>query len=52
MREIMKHLRVCKKEHGGPGNAATVYGHHASRRSCIRLYDTDTWVYDPRWESE
>lgn len=43
-------LRVCDEDHGGPGNAATVYGHLASVRNCIRLFDTDTWVYDPRWE--
>lgn len=43
-------LKVCDKDHGGKGNAATVYGHLASVRNCIRLQGTDTWVYDPRWE--
>jgi hypothetical protein len=43
-------LKVCTKNHGGPGNAATVYGHPGSVRVCIRLHNTNTWVYDPGWE--
>lgn len=40
--------RVCSAEHGGPNNAATVYGHYADlrNRTCMRLPGTDTWVYD------
>jgi hypothetical protein len=48
----MKHLKVCKRDHGGPGNAATVYGHHGSMRTCIRIKATDEWVYDPAWEGQ
>ena len=44
-------LAICNETHGSAGNAATVYGHHASVRTCIRLYGSDTWVYDPRWET-
>lgn len=43
-------MRVCDQSHGGESNTATVYGHHASIRTCIRMFDSDTWVYDPRWE--
>lgn len=44
-------LRRCRLEHGGPANAATVYGHHGSQRVCIRLAGQGRiWVYDPRWE--
>jgi hypothetical protein len=48
--EITKALRVCDQPHGGPSNGASIYGHHGSVRTCIRLHGTDTWVYDPRWE--
>lgn len=44
-------LKVCKQEHGLDGNAATVYGHHGSVRVCIRIFGTNKWVYDPRWEN-
>lgn len=44
-------LAVCHEEHGGENNAATVYGHRGSVRTCIRFYGTDTWIYDPRWEN-
>jgi len=43
-------LRVCDDDHGGPNNAASVYGHHGSRRTCIRIKDTDLWVFNPDWE--
>lgn len=45
-----KALRVCKEDHGGEHNSATVYGHHASRRTCIRLQASNVWVFDPAWE--
>lgn len=46
-REIVKHIRVCTEDHGGPHNAATVYGHYANlgNRSCLRLIGTDVWIY-------
>lgn len=45
-REIAKRLRVCERDHGGPLNAATLYGHfERDRRECIRIHGTDTWVY-------
>ena len=52
-RPSLKALKVCKENHGGESNAATVYGHYGrlSRRVCIRLYGTNTWIYDPRWEN-
>lgn len=43
-------LRLCRKDHGGSLNSAIVYGHHGSVRVCIRLFGTNRWVYDPRWE--
>lgn len=43
-------LKVCEQPHGAEHNEASVYGHHGSRRTCIRLFGTDTWLYDPRWE--
>ena len=43
-------IEVCDLEHGHEGNAATVYGHHGSSRTCIRLKSTNEWVYDPGWE--
>lgn len=46
----MKHLRTCTKDHGGPGNSATVYGHHGSIRVCIKIRETGKWVYSPGWE--
>lgn len=45
-------LRTCNKDHGGPTNTATVYGHPGSVRVCIRRYGTDTWVFDPGWEKK
>lgn len=45
-------LRMCRLDHGGEGNSATVYGHHGSVRVCIRVRATDTWVFDPAWEDE
>jgi hypothetical protein len=45
-------LSVCEKPHGSPTNSATVYGHHASVRVCIRLFGTRMWMYDPRFETE
>lgn len=48
-RKMMQPLRVCGLDHGGPGNS--VYGHFGSMRTCIRLFDSDNWVYDPRWET-
>lgn len=44
----LKHLCFCQLDHGAPGNAARVYGHAV--RTCIRLFGSDNWVYDPRWE--
>lgn len=46
-REIVKHLAVCERDHGGSHNAAIVYGHWGARRDCIRIQGTDTWVYSP-----
>jgi hypothetical protein len=43
-------LRTCRLAHGGPSNAASVYGHHGSVRVCIRLHGTTVWIYDPKWE--
>jgi hypothetical protein len=43
-------LAVCDQEHGYEGNPTTVYGHHGSVRTCIRLKTTNQWVYDPAWE--
>ena len=48
----IRHLRECDQPHGGSGNPARVYGHHGSVRTCIRLYNSDVWVYDPRWEGK
>lgn len=47
-----EHLRLCRRDHGGSLNAAHVYGHHGSERICIRLFGTNRWVYDPRWEAK
>ena len=44
-------LTVCDQDHGGPDNAATVYGHYGSVRVCIRLKDTDIWIYDSSYEN-
>lgn len=38
--------KVCGDEHGGPNNAAEVYGHFGSTRVCTRVGMTSTWVYD------
>jgi hypothetical protein len=43
-------VKVCDQEHGAKDNAATVYGHFGSPRTCIRIKGTDQWVYDPAWE--
>ena len=46
-------LRVCDLTHGSEDNPATVYGHHGSVRICLRLHgSSNTWIYDPRWETE
>jgi hypothetical protein len=45
-------LRRCTEGHGATGNAATVYGHFGSNRTCIRLHGTRIWVYDPGWEGK
>lgn len=47
-----KHLKKCPMDHGGPMNVATVYGHWASLRVCMRIKAGDVWVYDPAWEKE
>lgn len=44
--------KVCGLEHGGPRNAAVVYGHHGTNRTCVRLGKSLTWVYDPRKKKE
>lgn len=46
----LERLKVCKEEHGSEDNPATVYGHHGSPRTCVRLHGIDIWVYDPEWE--
>jgi hypothetical protein len=43
-------LRVCPLNHGSEGNAAIVYGHHGSVRTCIKVKGTGQWIYDPAWE--
>jgi hypothetical protein len=43
-------LAVCDQTHGDEHNSATVYGHYGSVRICIRLKDTDIWVYDSAYE--
>ena len=45
-------MRQCGLDHGGETNAATVYGHFGSPRNCLRMRDTDVWVYDPAWEEK
>lgn len=47
-----RQLKVCTQDHGGEFNAATVYGHHGSVRTCLRIFGNDQWVYDPRWENQ
>lgn len=47
---MSRELRVCPLDHGGEHNSATVYGHYASRRNCIRLKASNVWVFDPAWE--
>ena len=46
----MNGLRICKLQHGGDHNAATVYGHSHPSRICLRIKATNKWVYDPAWE--
>lgn len=43
-------LKPCAREHGVEGNDSTVYGHRGSIRICIRLWGSNTWVFDPRHE--
>lgn len=47
-REITVRVKVCEKEHGGPNNAAVLYGHGGRRDACLRIEGTNTWVYEPR----
>lgn len=42
---IIVRARVCNKTHGGPGNAATVYGHFGSTQTCVRIGTSSVWVY-------
>lgn len=46
-KQIMVKVTLCDQEHGGPGNAARVYGHYNDTGACLRIGDTDEWVHTP-----
>lgn len=46
----LSNVAVCTKTHGAEWNVAHVYGHFDGVRTCIRLFGSNTWIYDPRWE--
>lgn len=45
-RTILVKAKVCDETHGGPGNAATVYGHFGSTKTCVRIGMSNVWVFD------
>lgn len=48
-REIVVEVKVCSRDHGGPSNAATVYGHYEpDKRTCIRIGQSGAWVHTPK----
>lgn len=46
MRTVKITATACTDEHGGPNNAATVYGHFGSTKVCVRVLGTDVWVFN------